>query len=160
MPISIGDAQRVANRLSAVPGSPKTEEASTALLKLLTERLTPDTEHQGAFVAHILEGYDFFPSPKALIEISRQTAPERGKRFGCSECDYTGFVETTITLYGRTAPASYPCDCRQHPEPDPEEWSPRENPEGTVGPVSAQVQITRDWADKLVADLKSGVKSL
>lgn len=153
MPISEDKAAEVAGRLSVMPGFPRTDEAVESTVKLLGERLTPVSQHIEAFVKEILEEYDSMPSPRALMDIARKTEPEKKTSFGCAKCDYSGFLETTITRAGRTASASAPCDCRLHPAPDPEEWEPRVNSEGTTGPVSAQVGITRDWADELAAKI-------
>lgn len=160
MPISQDDAHRVAAKLSAIPGFPKTAEQLEVIIEILAERLSEDPRHHSALTTKVLEDCDFFPGPKSLISMIHDTIPEGSRKvFGCSKCDYTGFVETTMTRGGRTAPASFPCDCRQHPAPDPDEWHPRPNSEGTTGPVAAQVRLTRDWADGLVAELGGkGVK--
>jgi hypothetical protein len=161
VPISQDDAHRVAAKLSAVPGFPKTAEQLEVVIEILAERLSDDPLHHSALTTKVLEDCDFFPGPKSLISMIHATMPEGAKRpFGCSKCDYTGFIETTMTRFGRTASASAPCSCRLHPAPDPEEWEPRPNPEGTTGPVAAQVRITRDWADGLTKQLSGGVKSL
>lgn len=154
MPISEDRAAEVAGRLSVMPGFPRTDEAVESTVKLLGERLTPVSQHIEAFVREILEEYDSMPSPRALMDIARKTEPEKKTSLGCAKCDYTGFVETTITRSGRAASASAPCDCRQHPEPDPDEWQPRVNDEGVTGPVAAQRALTRAWADEEVAKLR------
>jgi len=154
MPISDSEAAKIIEKLAAMPGFPRTEEGIAATLELVTNRLTSSPVHINAFIQEILEEYDSMPSPRALMDIARKTEPEKKTSFGCAKCDYSGFLETTITRAGRTASASAPCDCRLHPAPDPEEWEPRVNSEGTTGPVSAQVGITRDWADELAAKIR------
>lgn len=161
MPISPSEAARIAAKLSAVPGFPKTADQLEVITDILAERLSADAVHHSALTTKILEDCDFFPGPKSLIALIHQTVPEgRKPRFGCPQCDYTGFVQATLTVGDRTMPASRLCSCRPPLPNDPDEWQPRLNDEGVSGPVASQRALTRAWADDLAKKLSAGVKSL
>jgi hypothetical protein len=108
-------ATRLAMRFSGIPGFPQTSDGQDELIAMIANRIF-DAAHGEKFRTAVLEDCEFCPSPKQVADIARATAPEEAKpQVGCAKCGFTGFVETRVSLNGRSAPAQAFCSCRPVP---------------------------------------------
>lgn len=155
MPIDARQAARIAQRFRGMQSFPSVQEALDELVGMIAARISSD-RHASAFATEVLENLDYCPTPRQAAEIAKRTMPADEKsRFGCPKCSWTGFVEATLTVNGRTAPAVDFCECREQPAEGwrEDEWRPSEADSPAATLDSARRAANRAWAENVAADL-------